>query len=158
MLMAMASFIGKYALRRAIENVVAEQAGQMAAEQLASELMDTLARKAAQRPKILGIESETWYMFHMAQEQYWAQANRFLADQMDVRIHLAYNDLTGKAAVLPFALTTVPTDEGLIFNFRKSPRSEGYNRALCREASRTATRAAMKAYVRMAAAGMPIEG
>jgi len=158
MLMAIASFIGKYALRQAIGNVVAEQAGRMAAEQLADELVDTLERKAAQKPKILGIESETWYMFHMAQGQYWTQANRFLADQMETRIHNVYTGLTGRAAVLPFALTTAPTEEGLIFNFRKAPRSEGYDRALCREASRSAMRKSMKAYIRMAAAGIPIEG
>lgn len=158
MLMAMASFIGKFALRQAIEGVVAGQVEQVVMEQLADKLMDTLERKAAQRPRILGVESETWYMFHMAQERYWTQANRFLANQMGDRMRVAYNDVSGKAVALPFALTTASTEEGLIFNFRKAPRSEGYSRALCREATVAAIRGSMKAYVRMAAAGIPIEG
>lgn len=158
MLMAMASFIGKYALRQAIEKVVVEQAERMIVEQLADELMDVLERKAAMKPRILGIESETWYMFHMAKEQYWIQANRFLADQMEERMRRAYTDVAGTAKVPPFALTVAPTDEGLIFNFRKSARSEGYDRALCREAAITAVKGSMKAYIRMAAAGIPIEG
>ena len=158
MLMAMASFIGKYALRQAIEQVVVEQAEQMVVEQLADELMDVLERKAATKPRILGIESETWYMFHMAKEQSWTQANRFLADQMDERMRRAYMDVTGVAKAPPFALTTAPTEDGLVLNFRKAPRSVGYDRALCREAAINAVKGSMKAYVRMAAAGIPIEG
>lgn len=158
MLAAMASFIGRYALRQAIESVVAEQAQQMAVEQLADKLMDTLERAAAQKPKILGVESETWYMYHMAQEKYWTQANRFLADQMENRMRMAYNEASGKAAAPPYALTIAPTEEGLIFNFRKAPRSIGYSRDLCLAATRVAMRGSMRAYVRMAAAGIPIEG
>ena len=158
MLMAMASFIGKYALRQAIEQVVVEQVERMAVEQLADELMEVLERKAMMKPRILGVESETWYMFHMAKEQYWVQANRFLADQMDERMRRAYADVAGSARVPPFALTVAPTDEGLIFNFRKAARSEGYDRALCREAAITAVRVSMRSYLRMAASGITIEG
>ncbi len=158
MLMAMASFIGKYALRQAIEKVVAEQVEQMVIEKLADELMETLERKAAMKPKILGIESETWYMFHMATEQYWTQANRFLADQMDDRLRRAYTDVTGSATAPPFSVTTAPTEDGIVFNFRKAPRSVGYDRALCREAAMNAVRGSMRAYVRMASSGIPIEG
>jgi len=158
MLMAIASFIGKYAMREAIQKVVAEQVEQMVVEQLADKLMDTLETAAAQRPRILGIESETWYMFHMAQERYWTQANGFLADQMGVRMRVSYSEMVGRATVLPFAMTASPTDEGLLLNFRKGPRSEGYSRALCYNATVSAVRESMRAYVRMAAAGVPIEG
>lgn len=158
MLMAISSFIGKYALRQVIEQVVAEQAQQMVAEQLADEIMDVLSRKAEMKPRILGIESETWYMFHLAKEQYYIQANRFLADQMDERMRRAYTDLVGSAKAPPFAVTIAPTEDGLIFNFRKAARSEGYDRALCREAAITAVRGSMKAYIRMTASGIPIEG
>lgn len=157
MLMAMASFIGKYAIRQAIEKVVAEQAERMVMEQLADKVMETLERKAAMKPRILGIESETWYMFHMATERYWTQANRFLVDQMDGRVSSAYADVTGIAKAPPFALTAAPTEDGLVLNFRKAPRSMGYDRALCREAAVNAVRGSMKSYVRMAAAGIPIE-
>lgn len=158
MLMALASFIGKFAMREAIQKVVAEQVEQVVVEQLADKLMDTLETAAAQKPRILGIESETWYMFHMAQEHYWTQANGFLADQMSVRMRMEYNDLTGRASVLPFAMTAAPTEDGLLLNFRKSPRSQGYSRDLCYNATVSVVRGAMRAYVRMAAAGVPIEG
>lgn len=158
MLMALASFIGKAALRGAVQRVVAEQVGREAIGQLADKLMDSLERVAAQKPRILGIESETWYTFHMARERYWTQANRFLSDQMGDRMRSAYNDVTGRASVLPFALSTAPTEDGLVFHFRKAPRSVGYDRALCYEATVTSVRKSMKAYIRMVAAGVPIEG
>lgn len=158
MLMAMASLIGKAALKQVIGETIAAQGEQLIMQQVVDEVMDDLERKAAAKPKILGVESETWYMFHMARERYWTQANRFLADQMVDRVRVAYNEITGSAVALPFALSALPTDEGLMLNFRKAPRSESYNRSQCRIAAVDAVRGSMKAYIRMAAAGIPIEG
>lgn len=158
MLAAMASFIGKFALKEALQGVLAGQLEQAIAQKVAGELMEGLEEKAARKPRILGVESETWYAFRMEQEKYWTQANRFLANQMDMRVRMAYSDVVQRASAPPFALTANPTDDGFVLNFRKSPRSAGYDRNLCRSAAITAVRKSMRAYVRMAASGIPIEG
>lgn len=157
MLMALAGFIGKVAFRKAIQGIVAEQAEQLALENLTEELMERLEQRAEQRPRVLGVESDTWYSFRMADERYWAQANRFLSDQIDRRVTGAYNNIVGRASAPPFALSATPSSDDISISFRKSPRSAGFDVGACREATINAVRESMRAYVRMAAAGIPIE-
>lgn len=157
MLAAMASFLGKFALKAALKKIVAEQVEQAVVQEVTEKLADELEEKAEQKPRILGVESETWYTFRMAQEKYWRRASGFLANQMADRVRAEYGDATQSTGAPPFALTASPTGDGLVLNFRKSPRSAGYDRSVCRSAAITAVRKSMRAYVRMAASGIPIE-
>lgn len=157
MLMALSGFIGKVAFRKVIQSIVAEQAEQLVLEDLAQELMEKLEQQAEQRPRVLGVDSETWYTFRMADERSWTQANRFLSDQIDRRVTDAYNDVVGRASVPPFALSVAPSSDGIGISFRKSPRSTGFDARTCRAATVNAVRKSMRAYIRMAAAGTPIE-
>jgi hypothetical protein len=152
--MALTGFIGKVAFRKAIQSIVSEP---LALENLAEELMEKLEQQAEQRPRVLGVESDTWYTFRMADERYWVQANQFLSDQMDRRVSAAYNDVVGRASVPPFALSVTSSNDGVSVSFRKSPRSTGFDAGACRAAAVNAVRESMRAYVRMAAAGIPIE-
>lgn len=157
MLAAMASFIGKFALKAAIKKVVAGQIEQAVMQEVTEKLADELEEKAAKKPRILGVESETWYTFRMAQEKYWRRANELLANQMADRVRAEYGTATQSTGAPPFALTANPTGDGLVLNFRKSPRSAGYDRNECRSVAISAMRKSMRAYVRMAASGISIE-
>jgi len=151
MLAAMASFIGRFALNQVIRNYLAEQ-GEIS--ELIQKVLEKLGVDAERRPRILGVESETWYGFRMADEGYWRHANRLLSDEMGSLVVRSYNNLVERVGVPPFALTASPSSEGILIAFRKGPRSEGFSRDQCFSATVDAVRQSMRSYVRAAASGV----
>lgn len=150
-LIAIASFIGKAAFRAAIQDVAASLAQNAIAMKSARDYAQKL--EAEHRPRVLGVSSETWYAFRMADENHWTLANQLLADNLGLRVSRAYFRDTGRSGSLPYVLTVQSDREGVLCNFRKAPRSTGFNRTELHEAVVDAMRDSMKAYIRAAASG-----
>jgi len=150
-LVAIASFIGRAAFRAAVHDVAAEAAGHAVTMKAVRDFGQRL--EAEQRPRVLGIGSETWYAFRLADEDYWRRANQLLADELGLRVSREYLRYTGRTGSIPFVLAAQQSREGVTCNFRRAPRSGGINRAELRETIIGAVRNSMRNYVRAAASG-----
>jgi len=153
-LVAIASFIGRVAFRAAIQDVAASLVGDAVAIKSARDYAQKL--EAEQRPRVLGISSETWYAFRMADADYWLRANQLLADELWLKIQQTYLQRTGRTGAPPYVLTMHSSREGVLCNFRRAPRSVGFDRTELRDTVIGTVQDAMKAYVRAAASGQMI--
>lgn len=153
-LLAITSLIGKTALRVAIHDVMASLATDAISVRAVRDYAQRL--EAERRPQILGVSSETWYAFRLADGGYWARANQLLADDLGLRVPRTYFRSTGRTGALPFVLTVQGDREGVLCNFRRAPRSAGFDRAELRGVVREAVRDSMKMYIRAAASGQMV--
>lgn len=153
-LVAIASLIGRAAFRAVIHDVASVLSGDNIARQ---SLMDYAQKlEATAKPEVLGIASETWYAFRLANENDWRRANQLLADSLKLEIPRTYFRHTKRPGALPYVLSIHPTREGLLCNFRRAPRSTGFDSAELRAATVDAVRGVMKTYIRMAASGQMV--
>ena len=149
MTVALSSILGG-AFRTALARAVSE------AGEGAQEAAQMLEEASHARPRILGISSETWYGYRMAQASSWEDANAQLASDLDIAIYRTYLNLTGTAGTPPFAVSVVSSQEGVQCLFHKAPMSTGISRQQCYMSAVGAMRELARAYVRIAASGVRV--
>ena len=160
MIVGMASLIGKVAMKFAVNDaasLIASKAQDQALSSVLGELIQETTQKLEARPQVLGVSSDTWYAFRLADEANWRNANRFLSDDLNLQIPRMYSKQLNQSGAAPFVVSVGADSNGVSCNFRKAPRSAGFTAEECRNATIEAVRKSIKRYVRMAACGQRVE-
>ena len=151
MLIALAGLIGRIALRAGISEMVANFAGDLVSQEAVKEASQEI--ESDEGGRMVGVESETFYAFHLADRDSWTRANQGLADLLKVAIPQQFFRQAGPEKEAPFTVSTSMERDGVRLHFTKTPTTTGFERREAKDAARKAVRKLAKGYIRAAAAG-----
>jgi hypothetical protein len=141
-----------------VQQSMTELATQVTSEavgELITSYKETSDELSSQKIGILDIESDTWYIFHMADEGSWREGFRKWADILNREIPRRYFFAKGAGeSALPFAVKVADTDQGMEIRFDKlMGTTQGIDRGAIFNVVHELVRDTVKAYVRCVATG-----
>lgn len=157
MIVALTTLFKEWFVQEAMSDVVARISAEVVGEAV-EQLITSEEEAAGQRLQVLDIESDTWYTFHLADEDSWRKGlylwAQTLQRELPRRYLYAQRDGGGPGSVkIPFTSNIQVTDRDLLLQVRRlSGTSQSLDTQVIRKAMIDTVRATVKAYVRCVAA------
>lgn len=155
MMVALVSLFKEMFIQEALNDVVARITAEAVGDAV-SQLIEDVQETSDMKLQVLDIESDTWYVFHLAEEDSWRkglyQWARIITREVPRQYLYKYSSGGPGSVKVPFICSAQPADRDLLVQIRRLPGATGpISKQDVQSSIVAAARDTLKAYVRCVA-------